>query len=488
MPEEFILSEVYSGLTLDRPKLPQLRQWVRDREIDVLIAYNLVRLSREPVNLIILQEEIEKSGVELVLVTETVDSSDLGKFILHAKGLFAKWEAEKIKERTMRGMLQRIQNGKLPGGRRAKLYGYNYMSGKGLGEGICHINETEAHWVREIYRWFVEEGLTLNGIVYRLRSLGVPSPSGSASWCRATVYNILRNMKYTGKTYVFIQRIVNGKVVPRPREEWLEIPNVIPLIVGEELFAQAQAKFQRNKELAPRNSKRRYLLSGYLFCRYCGMRYLGRSATVTAKGIKQYHRYYYCPNRFRIKSPETCKNCGWKGDHLETMVWAEIEHLLTKPEVIYEGVRERQKEAGNRDSYLKELETIELRFRHAEKEKTRIWKAFELTGDEGRFTMEIKDLDTKVDELEKRKSELERRIKAIQQGEVDIQGIQRFCELARSNLANFSFEDKRLALEALQIKVWLDGERITIEGAVPVTKDIIASTMVKCNCSKITIT
>ncbi|GAH62288.1 unnamed protein product [marine sediment metagenome] len=32
VPEEFTILETYSGLTLDRPKLPQLREWVRDKE------------------------------------------------------------------------------------------------------------------------------------------------------------------------------------------------------------------------------------------------------------------------------------------------------------------------------------------------------------------------------------------------------------------------------------------------------------------------
>jgi len=82
-PEEFTVLETYSGLTLDRPKLPQLRQWVRDKEVDVVIAYTLDRLSRDPVHFIILQKEMEKAGVELILVTETIDREQ--KLIKEAK-------------------------------------------------------------------------------------------------------------------------------------------------------------------------------------------------------------------------------------------------------------------------------------------------------------------------------------------------------------------------------------------------------------------
>ncbi len=96
VPEEFIILETYSGLTLDRPKLPQLRQWVRDKEVDAVIGYTLDRLSRDPVHFIIVQEEMEKACVKLTLVTETVDSSDLGRLITYIRGYAAKLEAEKI--------------------------------------------------------------------------------------------------------------------------------------------------------------------------------------------------------------------------------------------------------------------------------------------------------------------------------------------------------------------------------------------------------
>ncbi len=81
--EQYIIREVYSGLTLDRPKLNELREWVRDKQVDVVIAYTLDRLSRDPVHFIILQEELERVGVELILVTEDVDSSDLGRLITY---------------------------------------------------------------------------------------------------------------------------------------------------------------------------------------------------------------------------------------------------------------------------------------------------------------------------------------------------------------------------------------------------------------------
>jgi len=54
---------------------------VRDNEVDVVIAYTLDRVARDPVHFIILQEEFQKHGVELVFVADDLDNSDQGKLI-----------------------------------------------------------------------------------------------------------------------------------------------------------------------------------------------------------------------------------------------------------------------------------------------------------------------------------------------------------------------------------------------------------------------
>ena len=145
--EEHIISETYSGLSLDRPKLTELREWVRDKKVDAVIAFTLDRLSRDPVHFIILQEELERAGVALIMVTEDVDGSDMGRLITYIKGFAAKLEAEKIKERTSRGRRARIASGRLANGRASNLFGYDYIPGRGDGEGVRRVNEEQAQLV-----------------------------------------------------------------------------------------------------------------------------------------------------------------------------------------------------------------------------------------------------------------------------------------------------------------------------------------------------
>ncbi len=64
VPEENRFSEAYSGLTMDRPRLDDLRELIKARQIDSLVVYSTDRLSRDPVHLLLLIEEFDKAGLE----------------------------------------------------------------------------------------------------------------------------------------------------------------------------------------------------------------------------------------------------------------------------------------------------------------------------------------------------------------------------------------------------------------------------------------
>ena len=179
-----IYIESYSGRFLDRPKLTELRQAVRDGYVQAVIAYCLDRFSRDPVHFIILQEELEKAKVALIFATEDNDNSDMGKLISHIRGYAAKLEAMKIAERTTRGKRMRAMSGKLPANSHARLYGYTYIPGKGVGEGIRYVNEEQAVIVRNLFKWCLE-GMSIHAITDRLRESGTPTPGGSPFWHRA---------------------------------------------------------------------------------------------------------------------------------------------------------------------------------------------------------------------------------------------------------------------------------------------------------------
>jgi len=479
-----LIEEVYSGLALDRPKLVQLRNWVRSGQVDAVVAYSTDRLSRDPLHLLLLAEEFEKGKVALVFVTEPLDNSMEGQLLGFVRGWASKLEAMKIRERTLRGKRSRALSGKLPANSHARLYGYTYIPGKGTGEGIRYIREEQAKWIRDIYRWIVEEGLSVNAITHRLRALEVPTPSGKGYWIRSTIYKILTNPAYCGKTYAFTQTYGEPKYRMKPdtkrknsgrhwksKDEWLEIPDATPAIITEELFEAAQKQLQRNKALSLRNAKTQYLLHGHIRCRRCGRSYWGASGTKVRGEKRYYYPFYQCSGNLRIVSPTRCGNRRYSSNILENLVWHQIEILLSNPQLVLAELYRRQQELKETSSLKADWERIEIQLAHWEKKKQRTWRAFEITGDEQSFKRDIILLDEEAKALQEEKSNLERTIEAAKQFQLDKESVMRACELVCKNLKTLTFEDKRFALEALQIKVWIDGDNVEIKGAIPVFED-----------------
>ncbi len=222
---------------------------------------------------------------------------------------------------------------------------------------------------------------------------------------------------------------------------------------------QAQKQLCRNRELASRNAKNEYLLRGHVSCRRCGRSYWGN--------VSHSHRYYGCSGNLKIVTPIKCDNRRISANILEEIVWEQVAKILAKPDLVMAEMKRRQQEAVEVTSIEQDLERVERQLANREDQKARTWKAFEITGDEKTFKASIAKLGEEVRALEEEKLRLEKRIEVCGQFKLDFRDIRRACNIVKRNLRGITFEDKRLALEALQVKVWVDGTAIAIEGAIP---------------------
>ena len=66
----YIFREQWTGATLDRPLLNQLRDLIRRRAVDVIYVYSPDRLARDPLHLLTVIEECSIAGVELRFVRD----------------------------------------------------------------------------------------------------------------------------------------------------------------------------------------------------------------------------------------------------------------------------------------------------------------------------------------------------------------------------------------------------------------------------------
>ncbi len=313
-------SEAYSGLTLDRPKLRELQELIRAGYIDVIVIYCLDRISRDPTHGVILTQEFERLNVSLEAVTEDINNSELGKLISYIRGFASKLEAEKIRERTMRGKLARLKEGKLPQGTGIGIYGYNWDKATGRRQIIDH----ETNTVRKMFNMAIT-GVSMNKIAISLNESGIRTKSGSL-WYPLTVRRILKNLTYTGKTYFGqTKRVGKNKVEAQPEENWILLPDITPPIITEDMFKRTQEAIKQAKLSRPMKPSSPYLLTGFIRCSKCGSSIGG--TTMNGK-----YRYYQCRGARPTATRGKICDAGYiKADELEKNILKKVVEMMSSP-------------------------------------------------------------------------------------------------------------------------------------------------------------
>jgi site-specific DNA recombinase len=477
-----VTRETYSGGELwDRPLLARDRADLRSGQFAALIAYSTDRLSRNPVHLALIAEECERVGVALHFVSEPLDNSPEGQLIRYVRGYAGQVEREKIRERQLRGKHQRAVNGKVHGSGR-ELYGYL----RDKERGVRLVCDEEAAIVRQIFDWVAVEHISLREIVRRLTARGVPAPSAGkvaygreVHWCRNTLLQLIRNPSYKGEAVAWrTQRpsaakdrlrpdydAVRGKII-RPEEEWVRLPDgVTPAIVSADAWQAAHdALHERRAAYATRNASRPYLLRGLVYCATCGRRMQGIP--------ERSSRVYRCSSRDTAIGP--CGGARIPGEALEEWAWAQVASVLRNPDLIAAELK-RRKDEGPDASLLADLETAKQRLATLERRQADYLRRYS-EAEDGTFPWELVEREIKRLEAEKvgwtaTIADLEDRLQARELVREQLEALHVYCERVGRNLDAFTFDDKRLALEALQVRVTGNGREWRLDGSIPLHDD-----------------
>jgi site-specific DNA recombinase len=454
-------SEVYSGLSLDRPKLDKVRDLIRSRDIDILVIYCLDRISRDPVHFIILQEECERYNVSIEAVIESIDNSDLGKLISYIRGFAAKLEAAKIRERSMRGKREKARQGKLATGG-PRLYGYDVVEGHRL------INDTESEVIKRIFNWFAEGGYTLYEAVRQLNQERIPRPAGG-KWSENTIYRLLIHPAYHGVTYAFRYKcqLKSGKKskIIRDMSEWIEIPGATPAIVSKEVYDSALKRLDINRHRSPVNRKHQYLFAGgRLRCGTCGHSMTG---SVKKKSGKPW-LYYRCICNVKTNYYEKCSQSSISASKVESVVWDNLLSILDNPDMILENIRSRQ----TQDPATIEAEEFLLKNtinKYCDEENRLIELYVKKRITEVSFETLVEKVRENIIRQEKKLKELRTERESIERVTANTDKLPETARIFSKLLQAADYPLKVKALEALDIKVTYTPDKvIVIDGLLPV--------------------
>ncbi len=342
-PQDIYRDDGYSGATLRRPGLERLRDRAAGAHLDRILVSAPDRLARNYVHQVLLVEELQRHGAEVEFLDRPMSQDPHDRLLLQIRGAVAEYERRLIADRMRRGRLRKLQSGTLLPWTQPP-YGYRLDPDRPRDPAGVRVDESEAAVVRNLFVWFVEEGLTLVGLVGRLRELGIPSPQGHEYWPRTTLRGLLTNPTYTGQ--VLANRTCSQAAHKRRSplqpvghrasstrtdpEQWIPVAQV-PALVSEEQFALAQAQLRRNRERARRNAKEgRYLLRALVSCGHCRRSCIGRRASPR-------YTYYLCRIQAQAQmlvGGEQCRARHIPAPQLDALVWQDLCTVLQHPEAI----------------------------------------------------------------------------------------------------------------------------------------------------------
>jgi len=475
--------EGFSGAILQRPALERLRDRAADGAFEVLLCHAPDRLARRYAYQVLLLEEFQRVGVEVIFAKEPErGATPEDELLRQFQGMISEYERAQIRERTRRGKLHRAR-----GGSQAVLsgapYGYRYVRKSEHADAFYEIDEAQATVVREVFERYTERSESIADIARALSERGVLTRTGKQVWERSTIWAMLRNPAYRGqaafgKTQTTGQRAKPTRPV-RARgerhgrretrrdvapEQWTSIP--VPALVTDETFELAQARLQENKRYAKRNSREPALLKGILVCRDCGYACWRTSARTTKRLIY----YYRCigSDNYRHVGGRVCSNRPIRADELDALVWGEVERLLSDPALIRAEIDRRLQTLRTESPAAHRRDGLERELARARAGSSRLIEAYQ----EQLITLE--ELRARMPALRKRETTLATQLDALDAELHDAETYLKLAENLEDFLArlaessqNLTVEERQRVLRLVVREVRIGDDGITIRHSIP---------------------
>lgn len=157
------------------------------------------------------------------------------EFVLTIFGALAQEESANTSKRIKFGKKMNAEKGRVPN----IVYGYDKTIGDYFN---LSINEEEAKVIRQMYKWYTEEGFGGAKIANMLNERGVKTKRGN-NWSQNSVCRILTNEIYTGKIINGKEEVADfltGQRKEKDESEWLVTLRPELRIIDDEIFDRAQ--------------------------------------------------------------------------------------------------------------------------------------------------------------------------------------------------------------------------------------------------------
>lgn len=266
-----------------------------DGKIDLILMKSISRFARNTLDLLSTVRKLTAKGVEVFFEEQGISTLDGGgELFLTIMSSIAQEESRTISENVKWGKRESYKKGNVS-------FAYSRFLGYKKEDGKIIIDEEQAVVVKQIYQWFLRDGLTYTAIAQRLIDNEVKTPGGKNNWTVNNITSILTNEKYKGhailqKSYCenFLTHTMKKNTGQMPM---YHVEDSHPAIIDEDTWNETQLEIQRRREIGSCYSSTD-IFSGKFICADCGSFF---GAKVWHSTSKYARTIYQCNHKFKNK-------------------------------------------------------------------------------------------------------------------------------------------------------------------------------------------
>lgn len=354
------LVRLYADEGISGTKIKNRKEFLRmmsDAErglFDMVVVKDISRFARNTVDLLQNVRKLKALGIETQFLTANMTSMGNSEFVLTIFGALAQEESANTSKRVKFGKKMNAEKGRVPN----FVYGYNKTIGDYFN---LAINEEEAKVIRQIYKWYTEEGFGGAAIANKLNEKGIKTKR-NCKWSQNATCRILSNELYTGKIINGKQEVsdfLTGQRKEKDETEWIVVERPELRIIDDETFEKAQEILRSRHDafnMTRERQSNKHLFSTLIKCKECGWSF--------RRSVRKYKNTYirWVCSGHNGKGADSCPNAVTIDEEelIEVLQEYFAEVLKQKKKVINYVVNEFQRVYKAQDEnveYEKELNT-----------------------------------------------------------------------------------------------------------------------------------
>lgn len=368
---EGYIDEGLSGMsTLKRENFHNMVNDAKLDKFDLIITKEITRFARNTLDSIQYTRELLSCGVGVFFQNDNINTLDEDSELrLTIMSGIAQDELRKLSSRIKFGHQEAIKKNVVLGN--SRIFGYQKDHKRLI------IDESEAAMVRELFELYATDQYSMKQIENIFWEKGYRNHNGN-KLSHSTMSNTISNPKYKGYyvgNKVKIVDMFTKKQKFLPPEEWVmfkdESGDIVPAIVSEELWEQANEVLQRrSKDVKQRQNLCNHpnLLTGKLICTHCGRAYYRRDSKDKTGNVNS---KWLCSGKIN-NGADSCPSFAIYEDELKPVLYEVFRDTSEDVRYIIKEYSEMYQQLEQGDSVTKELTKAKKRIEILNKKKSKL--------------------------------------------------------------------------------------------------------------------